>query len=94
MVYRRGSGIRKALSRYLDGACSLQEFEDWFMPVSWGLADKENSDVRELAGTIANLIAKYSNALLTERSLRKDLAAAILWRMAVFHAGQAKACPT
>jgi hypothetical protein len=77
MVCQSDLGIHEALSRYLSGACTLQEFEDWFMPVLWDLADRGNSDLRDLAGTIANLIAEYSNETLAETSLRKELAVAV-----------------
>jgi len=47
------------------------------MPVLWDLAEQAGSDIRDLAGTIANLIAEYSNAALSEASLRKELAATV-----------------
>lgn len=74
MTCQVDSGIHAALSRYLNGACTLQEFEDWFMPLLWDLADGDDSEPRKLAGAIAGLIAEYSNGGLSESSLREELA--------------------
>jgi hypothetical protein len=70
---RNDQEIYDALSRYLNGGTTLQEFEDRFMPVLWDLGSEEESDARKFAGTVANLIAAYSDGVLTEPSLRREL---------------------
>ena len=77
MIIQNELGIHSAVSRYLDGADTLQEFEDWFMPVLWDLGEAEDDDVRRLAGTIANLIAEYSGGQISESYLQRELASAI-----------------
>jgi len=74
MRFESGQEIHDALSRYLNGGTTLQEFEDWFMPVPWDLGNEEESDARKFARTVANLIAGYSDGVLTEPSLRQELA--------------------
>jgi hypothetical protein len=64
MGFENDQEIYDALSRYLNGGTTLQEFEDWFMPVLWGLGSEEESDARKFAGTVANLIANARNHAL------------------------------
>jgi hypothetical protein len=65
--------IQQHLSQYLKDA-ALHEFEDWFVPVLWDLADSQDEGARELAGSISNLIAEYSRGDRTLESLREGLA--------------------
>lgn len=65
--------IRDNLSRFVDGKLSLHEFEDWFVPVLWDLAESDDGESRSLAGAVSNLIAEYSDGLRSETSLRREL---------------------
>jgi hypothetical protein len=60
MVRELQSGIQEHVSRYLRGEISLQDFEDWFVPVMWDLAEGEDSEARRFAGSVGNLIAEFT----------------------------------
>ncbi len=66
--------IHRRLSQYLNGRATLQEFEDWFVPVLWDLAESRDEAARELAGDIHNLIAEASRGDRSPESLREELA--------------------
>ncbi|SPF43407.1 hypothetical protein SBA4_3030025 [Candidatus Sulfopaludibacter sp. SbA4] len=66
--------IQRRLSQYLRGEKQLHEFEDWFVPVMWDLAESEDEPARELAGRISNLIAEFSRGDRTLESMRTELA--------------------
>jgi hypothetical protein len=73
MIFQEQSTIQSALSEYLEGRATLQEFEDWFMPILWELGEQADAEERQTAGSIANLIAEHSNGTLTEPDLRSNL---------------------
>lgn len=73
MAHELLSEIHDNLSCYVDGKLSLHEFEDWFVPVLWDLAEGDDEESRRLAGTVSNLIAEYSDGLRSETSLRREL---------------------
>lgn len=68
--------IQRNLARYLEGCLKLNEFEDWFIPVLWGLRD-EDDESRRFAGRISNVIAETARGDRTVESLRKELASTI-----------------
>jgi hypothetical protein len=65
--------IREWLSRYLDGEISLRQFEDWFIPVAWGIPRTANQGTLELVGEIELRLAEFSNGHWTEPELRTTL---------------------
>ena len=66
--------IQRHLARYLNGETQLHEFEGWFVPVLWDLAESDDEAARELAGSVENLIAETSRGDRTLESLHKELA--------------------
>ena len=72
------SEIDDNLSRYLREEIPLQDFEDWFAPVLWEVADSHDEESRSLVGTISNRIAEYSAGYRSEESLRKELENSLL----------------
>jgi len=74
MVSELQSEICDKLTRYLGGEVTLQDFEDWFFPVLWDLAEERDSESRRLAGSISNMMAEYSRGDRSEGSLRAGLA--------------------
>ena len=67
--------IQQHLAEYLAGRTKLHEFEDWFVPVLWDLAEGPDASARELAGRIHILIAEASRGDRTAQSLRQELTA-------------------
>ena len=51
-----------------------KDFEDWFFPVLWDLAEERDSESRRLAGSISNMMAECSRGDRSEGSLRAGLA--------------------
>jgi hypothetical protein len=68
--------IQLHLIRFLTGDSELHEFEDWFSPLLWNLAES-NDPARELAGRIHNLIAEASRGDRSFESMREELASVI-----------------
>ncbi len=66
--------IRASLVRYLSDEISLAEFEDWFVPVAWGIERTGNRGAIELAGEIELRLAEFSNGHWSEPELRGKLA--------------------
>lgn len=71
------SEIRENLSRYLEGAISLREFEDWFLPGTWNIHRLGDQSAQNLAYGIGLLLAEFSNRDWTENELRQQLKAYI-----------------
>jgi len=65
--------IQEHLSRYLKGEMTLHEFEDWFAPVLWDLADSDDEAAREIAGSVHVLISELSNGTLELPAFRERL---------------------
>jgi hypothetical protein len=65
--------IQRRLSQYLSGETALHDFEGWFVPTLWSLADSNDEAARELAGSIENLIAETSRGDRTPESLQEKL---------------------
>jgi hypothetical protein len=74
MVSELQSEIPDNLSSYLQGGKTLQDFEDWFMPVLWDVAEGHDESSVRLAGAIGRLMAECSRGDRTEASLREELA--------------------
>jgi len=92
------SELEENLSRYLRDEISLQAFEDWFAPVLWEVADSHDEEDRILVGTISNRIAEYSYGDISEDSLRRELANAVLpfegsWRNFATNSTEAPSMP-
>ncbi len=66
--------IRASLVRYLSDDISLAGFEDWFVPVAWGIERTGNQGAIELAGEIELRLAEFSNGHWSEPELRSKLA--------------------
>jgi hypothetical protein len=65
--------IQQHLLQFLNGVSQLHEFEDWFVPVLWDLAESDDVAARELAGHIYNLIAEASRGDRTYRAMCDEL---------------------
>lgn len=65
--------IRDWLGRYLDEEISLRQFEDWFVPVAWGIPRTANQGTLGLFGEIELRLAEFSNGHWTEPELRAKL---------------------
>lgn len=73
MVSETQDEIQKNLARYLQGEIALHEFEDWFTPVLWNLADSEDDPAREIAGSVHILISEFSDGTLELEAFRERL---------------------
>lgn len=65
--------IRDWLGQYLDEAISLRQFEEWFVPVAWGIPRTANQGILGLVGEIELRLAEFSNGHWTEPELRAKL---------------------
>ena len=65
--------IRGWLARYLGGEVSLQEFEDWLIPVAWSLDPEGHSAAEDIAYEIELRLAEFTNNHWTEPELRDML---------------------
>ena len=62
------------LSRYLSGAISLVEFQEWFAPTAWDVMDTEDDVVSvQLACSIELVLAEFANGHWTEDELKERL---------------------
>jgi hypothetical protein len=68
------SEIHRRLTEFLSGKTEFHEFEDWFVPILWELADGTDETARQLVGQIHILIAEFSRGDRTADSLREELA--------------------
>ncbi len=72
MDFRSEIELRKELARYLEGQCTLKEFEDWFVPRSWNFNQNSNPSLRNLVAQIELSLAEFSNGDWTENELRQQ----------------------
>ena len=71
------SEIRDRLGSFLLEKTSLQDFEDWFAPILWSVAEDGDDQSRELVSTVNNLICEYSNGDRSENSMRRELVSTV-----------------
>ena len=73
MDFRLDLDIREKLASYLVGEISLGEFEDWFVPASWNVAQSNNSNAVNLVYEIELWLAEYSDGHWNEQELKNYL---------------------
>jgi hypothetical protein len=73
MVSETQDELQKNLARYLKGDITLHEFEDWFAPVLWNLAESGDDPAREIAGSVHILISEFSDGTLQLETFRERL---------------------
>jgi hypothetical protein len=66
--------IRDRVAAYVRGDTSLRQFEDWFLPAVWDVAD---AAVNETAAPIMLAIAEHDNGHLDESELKERLIALV-----------------
>ena len=64
--------IREKLASYLADEISLEEFEDWFVPASWNVLNRESKIAIDLVYDIELLLAEYSKDCWDEHELREQ----------------------
>jgi len=74
MAERIDNQIRKKLVLCANGQVSLDDFRAWFVPLSWGIENSENSEAIELAYKIDGVLAEASSAKWPEDQIRRELA--------------------
>jgi hypothetical protein len=62
--------IRQQLARYLKRECTLNEFQDWFVPHSWNFHQSPNRALQKLVAAIELAIAEFTNGDWTDTELR------------------------
>jgi hypothetical protein len=67
--------LRVHLAQYLNGKCSLQQFRQWFDVETWGMAARQDSPARQLAGEIELRLAEFTSGHLSEHDLQSTLQA-------------------
>jgi hypothetical protein len=65
--------IRSQLSRYLRGAASLAEFQEWFVPVFWTIQDRNDPQAEALANQIQGILSEASTSRWPEVELQSHL---------------------
>jgi hypothetical protein len=66
--------IANHLADFLTGKRSLQEFREWFVPLSIVIEDSKNQPAIELAYRIDGILAEASSAGWSDAGLREELA--------------------
>ena len=69
--------LQQNVARYIGAEIALSDFESWFNPVLWSLADSGDELSREFAGLISNVISECSGQGLSEEILRSEMTLAI-----------------
>lgn len=67
------SSVRDHLADYLSGDLSLEEFDRWFVPTTWGIDKTGDQPTIDLTYEIILRLAEYSNGECTEDELKKLL---------------------
>lgn len=63
--------IRRHLAAYLAGRCSLEAFEEWFVPHALSIAEESvDAEVQEMTYEIELRLAEFSNGDWAEDELR------------------------
>jgi hypothetical protein len=78
MISGYQSEAHDKVSGYLGGSASLVDVENWIWSFLGDLESSQDEAVRNAAGSIGRLISEYSHGDISEDSLRRELAAAIL----------------
>ncbi len=65
--------MRNRLKKYLTGACSLDEFQEWFAPALRDAAVAEDAEAEELAASIALAFFLRGSGSCTAQDLREVL---------------------
>ena len=65
--------IRDKLASYLAGEISLEEFEDWFVPASWNVAQVNNQNAVNLVYEIELWLSEFSDGHWSEDELKNNL---------------------
>ena len=73
MAIHTDFGLRSELFRYATGAISLDEFQDWFVPLYWTIHDAHNPEAEALANQIQGMLSEASTAHWPEAELRRRL---------------------
>jgi hypothetical protein len=66
--------ISEMLARYLEDGITLEEFEDWFMPVAWDVDEAFDPIAAEMTGPLRQWLERYANGTATEERLRAEFA--------------------
>lgn len=67
------SQIRQELSRYVNREESLDQFLQWFVPVSIGIDESGDDDAIQLAHRIDGVLAEASSAQWSENDIHEEL---------------------
>src|SRR5690349_7793010 len=67
------SKIRSEIGRYLRGAFSIDQFEDWIAQNSWDMHKDSSEDAQKLASAIELRLAEHSSGHLREPYLKNEL---------------------
>jgi len=63
--------IRERLSDYIAGRITLRQFQEWFVPVAWDLAEKP--DELSIASEVEARLAEFTSGHWTEQELKEIL---------------------
>ena len=65
--------LRKTLWNYILGRLSLDQFKDWFIPLSQGIENKAEQSLVDLSYQVKLRLAEFSNGDWTEPELKDQL---------------------
>ena len=65
--------ISERVAQYVAGDLSLREFQEWFVPRSWGIDAAGDIHAAKLANEIELFLAEFSNGDWSEGELREKL---------------------
>lgn len=67
------SQIRGQLACFLDKRIDLDAFEDWFVQNTWNVHQSGSVAAEQLTFAVEEALSEYSNLLIDEAILRKEL---------------------
>jgi hypothetical protein len=63
------------IARYLRGAATVEEFEDWFVPATWDVDRSGNSAAREIADAVSGALVELSAGEIDDAHFKSELEA-------------------
>lgn len=67
------NSIKEKLSALERGELSLEQFENWFVPLAWNMHHDSSPEAIDLASSIHLLLSERDDHVLDEFSLRRSL---------------------
>lgn len=71
--------VRAHIQQFLDGAESLDDFEDWLVGASWNIHKIADHELRRFVGSVELRLAEHSEGHMESDALKQELQAMFLY---------------